>query len=369
MIDAKGNGLMKRIIGLALAAACMGLAAGGASAQQLKKITLVQTTTAITPTEAIVIGAVPMQLGYYKDEGLEVTMLQGNGPSGAAQVLQSGSAEFATTMPEAILQMREQGGDVVAIYTLTQDNGVTLAVMSDSPIQKLEDLRGKSIGAFSWASGGGALLIRSLEQVGLKENEYTKINTPPGPATATSLKSGQVDALILWNSAYAPMENSGMVMRYIDVPAAHQVAGYSLATTERYIKENPKVVEGICRAVAKGYQFTRLNPDAAIDLFVKQYPSYKPASLSFEAALPQYKRILQSWMRTAIQDTPVEGPAGVFTPERWDFTQTFYTAKGQLKGTKQPRAGYDVRFLNACNQFDRAAIAAAASSYKMTGGQ
>jgi NitT/TauT family transport system substrate-binding protein len=366
----RGKG--RRHCSLAMAA-CLGLICCGsppaAHAETPRKVTIIQTTSAVTPTEIIVIGAIPKQLGYYRDEGLDVSIVQGSGPANAAQALQSGSAEFATTMPESVLQMREQGGDLVAFYTLTQDNGNVLAVKADSPINRLEDLRGKSIGALSWASGGGALLIRSLDNVGIKEGEYTKVITPPGPATAVSLKNGQVDGLILWYSAYAPMEISGLKLKFIDVPAAHQVAGYLLATTDRFLKKDPAVVDGLCRAANKGFLFARQNPDAAIDLFMKEYPSYKPASLDKAVAAKQYKQILLTWMRTAVQGIPLEGPAGGFSGEKWDFTQKFYTAVGQLKGSKSPEAGYTDKVLGECNNFDRKAVMDAASNYRADDGK
>jgi NitT/TauT family transport system substrate-binding protein len=336
-------------------------------AEPLRKVTIMETTNAITPTEIVVIGAIPNRLGYYKEEGLDVTILQGSGPANAAQILQSGSADFATTMPESILQMREQRGDLVAFYTLTQDNGNALAVKADSPINKLEDLKGKTIGALSWASGGGALLIRSLANLGIKDTEYTKVITPPGPATAVSLKTGQVDALILWYSAYKPMELNGLGLKFIDVPAVHEVGGYSLATTDKFLRENPAVVEGLCRAINKGYVFARKNPDAAIDLFMKEFPAYTPASLNKALAANQYKQILQAWLQTAVQGIPMEGPAGVMSPDRWKYTQQFYTAMGQLKGSTPFSEGFTDKVLPACNQFDHKAVEDASLSYRADG--
>jgi NitT/TauT family transport system substrate-binding protein len=338
-----------------------------AAAQTLEKVTVIESPTSLSPTEAIILGAIPNQLGYYKAEGLDVTIQLGNGPSVAAQVIQSGSAQFASTMPEAVLQIREQGGDVVAFYTMTQDNGVAVAVPIDSPIKTLEDLRGKSIGAFSWASGGGTLIARSLDEVGVKAGEYNKVLTAPGPATAAALKTKQLDALALWYSAYATMENGGFKFRYIDVPAGHRVAGYVMAVTDKFAREKPKAVEGYCRAINKAFLFARLNPDAAIDLFLKEYPSYKPANLSNEVVAPQYKRVLLAWLKTALLDVPVEGPAGGFSPDRWKFTEDFYRDGGQLKGTRPSTDGYTERFLGECNHFDRAEIQRAASAYQISG--
>ena len=61
-----------------------------------------------------------------------------------------------------------------------------------------------------------------------------------------------------WDSMFAAMENNGLKFRYLRMAVDRQLAGYSLASTDRYAAAHPKIVEGMCRAVNKALYFTRV---------------------------------------------------------------------------------------------------------------
>src|ERR1700704_335472 len=106
----------------------------GAAADQLGKATIVQMHPVIGPGEDVFIYAIPKQLGYFKAEGLDVSIHGAQSGTVSAQVIQSGGAQIGTTAPESVLQMREQGGDMMAFYQIKQNGGTFLVVLPDSPI-------------------------------------------------------------------------------------------------------------------------------------------------------------------------------------------------------------------------------------------
>src|SRR3954466_7864077 len=112
---------MKTFFGIraVLLSAVAALSVGGpALAQKLTPIQIVHPTPIVTPSDSIYEYAVPRKLGYYAQEGLEASFNQSAGIVASAQTLQSGSADFAITNPEVIMQMREQGSDIIGIMTL-----------------------------------------------------------------------------------------------------------------------------------------------------------------------------------------------------------------------------------------------------------
>ncbi len=138
---------------VALAALCGGIA--GAAAQTPTKMTLVQMHPIMGVGEEVFLYAVPKHLGYFAAEGLDVSIQNTQTGMISAQALQSDNAQVGTTAAEAIMAVREQGGDLVSFFNLKRNAGTFLVVLPDSPIQKLEDLKGKTIGAPSWGGGGG----------------------------------------------------------------------------------------------------------------------------------------------------------------------------------------------------------------------
>lgn len=131
------------VLALTLAAMCAGITC--AAAQTAKKMTLVQMHPAMGVGEEVFLYAVPKQLGFFKTEGLDVDIQNSQTGMISAQVLESKNAQVGTTAAEAIMAVREQGGDLISFFNLKRNAGTFLIVPPDSPIQKLEDLKGKTI--------------------------------------------------------------------------------------------------------------------------------------------------------------------------------------------------------------------------------
>jgi NitT/TauT family transport system substrate-binding protein len=345
----------------ALAFVC-GCATVQASAAELTKVTIVQMHPAIGVGEEVFMYAVPKQLGYFKDEGLDVS-IQGVGGGGAsAQVLQSGGAQFGTTMPESILQVREQGGDVIAFYQLKRNTGTIMVVKEDSPIHKLEDLKGKSVGAASFGAGGGLAVKEYLAKNGIPPEQWSAVSTGVNPAAFTALDTKQIDALILWDGMRGALENSGMKIRAVEVPDQDKVGAMTFATTDRFLKEKPEAAKGMCRAIAKGLRFALANTDAAIKLFWKEFPTTKPVGMDEATALRNQHHIMDRWFEMSEQGVKPGGETGEMLPATWALTREIYSKAGVLKGTIPAEQGYTTKFTGACNDFDRAAVNTQASA-------
>jgi len=346
---------LRRIVWLGIATLMLG--GQGIPAYGQQRITVVLQNPIASEGAEVFFHAVPKHMGYFREEGLDVTLqfLGGAGP--AAQLLQSGSVQFAATQPESILQLREQGGDAIGFYALRHGNGSKIAVLPDSPFTKLEDFKGKTLGGLSWGAGGGPVLIRMMSDVGVQPDQYQRVTVGAGPSAALALNNKQIDGLVLWDSIFASFENRGMKFRYIEMPMQRQMGALTMATTEQYAKSNPKIVEGFCRAMAKGLHFTRTNMTAAIQMFLDEFPSMRTP------AIPAHVHILNTWLQAAMWDVPPGQPAGNFPEGTWQFSQKFYQQQGSLKGTKPAQEGYTTKYLDACNTFDKAAVAAAAEKY------
>jgi NitT/TauT family transport system substrate-binding protein len=344
-------------------ALCLALAAP-AAAQSTTKLRIAGPAPVLSATDSIIWYAVPTQLGYYKDEGLEVTYNLSPGMTASAQALQSGSVEIAVTNPEVVMQVREQGGALTVFQTLRRSNGNTVNVLPDSPIKTLPDLKGKTLGGVSWGAGGALYLTKVLTDLGIGMGDYSRVVTGNGAAAAAALRSKQVDALVLWDSAYAGIENTGVKMRYIPITDQEKLGSNSIAVTDAFLKSNEATVAKFCRAIAKSYYFARVSPEAAVLAFLKTNPGFKPANVALADAVRDNLHIFEAYLNGATNGLPIDAPVGAIEPDIWAFNQNFYKSTGMLKGTYQPDASYTTKFTERCNGFDRAAVAQAAKSYK-----
>lgn len=347
---------------LAAALFCAGVTA--AAAQSLTKMTLAQEHPAMGVGEEVFLYAVPKHLGFFAAEGLDLGIQNTQSGMISAQALQSGSAQVGTTEGEAILKVREQGGDLVSFFGLKRNPGTFLVVLANSPIQKLEDLKGKTVGAPSFGAGGGLGLKQNLTQIGIMPDQYTAIATGAGPSAVAALRSGKIDALVMWDAMLAAAENTGLKLRMVHIPLEDGFVGTTLATTDSFAKAHPKEVAGYCRAMTKGLVFTMTNREAAIRIFWDEFPNLKPASGDEATALKHGVHIMDRFLEMALQGQPAGAPLGAFIPQNWENTVKAFTKIGVLKGTQPATAAYTTKFISACNDFDRASIEAQAKNWK-----
>jgi NitT/TauT family transport system substrate-binding protein len=345
---------------LTVTAACAGMTAK--AAEPLKKMMFVQMHPIMGVGEEVFLYAVPKHLGYFAAEGLDVDIQNTRTGMISAQLLQSGSAQIGTTAADAVMSVREQGGDLESIFNLKRNPGTFMVVLPDSPIHKLADLKGKNVGAPSFGAGGGLALKQNLTQIGLGPDQYTAIATGAGPSAVAALRTGKIDALVMWDAMLGAAENTGLKLRTVSIPLQEGMVGTTLATTTKFADAHPKEVEGYCRAMTKGLVFTVTNRAAAIHMLWDEFPNIKSASMDDATALKNGVHIMDRFLEMALQGQPKDGPLGGFIPQNWENTRTAYTTLGTLKGNQPATSAYTTKFLKACNDFDRAAVVAKAKA-------
>lgn len=333
------------------------------AAAQPVKVDFAISHPAVGVGEEIYLYFVPKHLGFFAKEGLDVDLKVGGTVILAAQGLQNDSFQFATTTAPIILKLREQGGDALAIDNLKTDPGQSLAVLPDSPVKRLEDLKGRAVGSLEWGSQGGLALMVSLEQIGIGSSDYRRVVTGAGPAAAAALRGGQVDALALWDATYGAMENDGLALRYVALPTARLLSGFSLAVSEHYAATHEQAVAGFCRAINEGLYFARMNSTAAVSILLDDAPSLVPPGSDRAFVMKNDVHIFDSYLANTLRGVPEEGKTGAIPPDVWRFVADNGRQSGKLEGLATPETGYTTRFFAACNDFDRGAIAALARNY------
>ena len=103
--------------------------------------------------------------GYYKDEGLDVTILPGAVDIVPSQVLATGQAEFAVSWVPRGLKPREEGAAIVNIGQVFQRSGTLMVSWKDSNITSVADFKGKKVG--NWGFGNEFELLAALNVEGL----------------------------------------------------------------------------------------------------------------------------------------------------------------------------------------------------------
>src|SRR5919108_5110804 len=139
--------MMKRAIGFGLMAlVTLAIAlASTAESQAPAKVTFTITTKDISVGHAA-HSSLPVALGYWTDEGIDVTVASVEGSTAGAQQLGAGNIQFVSLGPETILISREKGVPIKAFYVQARETIFRLVVPADSSIKDLKGLKGKTVG-------------------------------------------------------------------------------------------------------------------------------------------------------------------------------------------------------------------------------
>ncbi len=127
--------------------------------------------------------------GFYADEGLVVTVLDGGNVNPTVAVA-SGNADFGTDWVANILTQREQGLDVVNIAQMYQTSGYRMVALKTSGIETIADLAGRKVGV--WAFGNEFAAEAVFAKAGFTSNLDPTETNPDVDAVVYAFDPGLV---------------------------------------------------------------------------------------------------------------------------------------------------------------------------------
>jgi NitT/TauT family transport system substrate-binding protein len=299
---------------------------------------------------------IAQELGYYKQEGLDVRFGVSNGSSAALRQLIAGNVDAALPSPGAYLNAVAQGHDLRWIFSYEYANVFTLVVPDKSPVKTVADLKGKSVGV-SELSGGEVPLVRAvLRKAGLEDGKDVKL-VPVGEGSALTvqaLQSGQVDAYSSSLFDVAAIEATGVPLRVILPEDAQLYPANGMVTTAANLQKKRDQIIRFARASAKGIAYVKADPDRALAMAKKLGPE------EFE----NEKYIQYGWK--AIQTLTTPPPALANAPLGSHYREGFQNYHNFLRQGKEEEGALpkdvdlskalDDSLLKDINNFDCSAI-------------
>ncbi len=131
-----------------------------------------------------------LEKGFYRDAGLDVTILEGGVDIVPATVLDSGAADFAVSWVPRGLVPREEGLNITDIAQVFQRSATLQVSFKDKGINSVTDLRGKIVG--NWGFGNEFELLAGLRSAGIDPD--TDVSLVQQQFDMLALISGDIDA-------------------------------------------------------------------------------------------------------------------------------------------------------------------------------
>ena len=284
------------------------------------------------------------QLGYYKEEGvdLKVILVDGGGP--AVQALVGRSAEFAATDSGGTTQAAEAGVDILAIqsnvnkltmdFVMANEDLERLGVSREDPIEKrFAALKGLTIGITSAGAATDVFTRYYLNQAGLTPEVDTKLLAiGGGPSLAAALKQGQIDGFMLSPPQPQLVEADGAGKILIsasmgDVPGLDNFPYEVINVRKEFAEQNPEVVRAVARALARANNLILDDRETAMEALQKHFSNVEPDILSVSldsvaAAVPRDGLMNEDGWKNAVS---VHLGAGMITKELDTTEGVFWT--------------------------------------------
>src|SRR5688572_19366402 len=220
----------------------------------------------------------PLSLDYWRQEGYEVEVLPVGASLQALQQMVAGNAEFAQLNSSVVIQANVVNAIPARVV---MNNGVidwSLSVLADGPIKSVQDLKGKTVGVFSLATGGIAFMKSYLRKNGMDpDKDVNLVAVGLGAPPVEALRTNKVQALLFWASAQATFENAGLKLRYLVGEDWRGYPDFTFSTLQKTIDSDPAMVEAIARGAAKASVFVFANPDCARRIHWARFPNTKPS--------------------------------------------------------------------------------------------
>ena len=272
--------------------------------------------------------------GFYKDAGLDVTIVQGNGSANTSQLVANGRAQLAYADAVSVMQLIAKGAPMKIIATVYQSNPNALMSLKKADIKSFQDLKGKKVGVPS-GSSQTTMLPLLLKANNLKESDINMIDMPVA-SMVPALLQGQVDAVLGSIDAYQiQAESQGAqldVYRFADygVPTVST----SIFASDDYLKSNGEVVKKFVAASLKGWSFAIDHPEQAIKDVKKVFPDTNEKLATQELA--------------AIHPLFCSGGAkyiGKAEPQLWAKSQELLAEVKLLPAGQDPKSYYTYDYL------------------------
>jgi NitT/TauT family transport system substrate-binding protein len=275
---------------------------------------------------------VAVDKGYFAQEGIDI-QFDYRFETDGLKLVGAGTLPFAVVSGEQVPLARSQGLPVAYVMQWYQNFPIGIVALSDKNIKTPADLIGKSVGlpgffGASYIGWRGLLYKANIKEADIQTQDI-------GFTQVAALQQGKVDAVVGYlNNEPIQLRAAGLSVNVIAVSDYVSMVANGIVTNDSTIKNNPKLVTGFLRALVRGLQDVRNNPDEAFTLSTKYVDGLGKD--------PKSDALQKQVLNASIKLWTIDGRSN---PMSWDTTQEVLVNMGLINTKLDPALLFTNEFL------------------------
>jgi NitT/TauT family transport system substrate-binding protein len=159
------------------------------------------------------------QLGYFKDEGLDVELLSQPAGVDAENELLAGAVQAVVGFYDHTIDLQTKGKDVKAIVVFGQVPGEVemVSTKASETIKSMADVKGKTLGVTGLGSSTSFLTQYLAGQHGVRSTEYTMLPVGADASFIAAIRQGRIDAGMTTEPTVSALQKSGDAKVLVDM--------------------------------------------------------------------------------------------------------------------------------------------------------
>jgi NitT/TauT family transport system substrate-binding protein len=220
------------------------------------------------------VATLAQELGYYRDESLDVTIQDFPGGSKSLEALLGGSTDVVCGFYDHTIQMAAQGKDVRAFLSVLRYPGL-VAVAASPKISKIEDLKGGVVGVSSAGSSTHMFLNYLLTTHGIAPDQVSIASIGMSATAVAAITHSNVDAAIMTDPALGMVREKMPGLRILadtrtaagtrEVFDVDEYPSVVLYSTSRWLASHPEEARRIARAGLRTMEWLRSSSSSQIN--------------------------------------------------------------------------------------------------------
>jgi NitT/TauT family transport system substrate-binding protein len=210
--------------------------------------------------------------GFYRQEGINLTINEGRGSANTVQVVGAGTDTFGLADSSSIINLISKGGEIKSVMNILSSTGFSVVSAASAGIRTPKDIEGKTLAVSPGDPIRGLLeALAAHNKVDISKVRFVQVDPAAKVVTvlekrADGLLGGADDQFFLLK--YRGVEPHAL--RFADHGA--NIVGMAIFTGNNTIKGNPDLVRRFVRATKRAWDEAKKNPDAAVDVAMKVKP-------------------------------------------------------------------------------------------------